>query len=93
MTRRSNLSPAELARQLRIDLPVSKRRLVQRARHNNLDDSLIRELESVLEQEFRSIGEIAAAIREAEVEEDEEGEGRNGNSPGGGSSRGGGEAR
>lgn len=72
---RSSLSAAELARQLRgIDLPVSKRQLVQRARDNNLDDSLIRELESVREQQFRSIGEIAAAIRQVAGQGEEDGE-------------------
>lgn len=80
----SNMSTAELSQQLRgIHLPVSRRELIKRARDNNVDDALIRGLESMPEQEFRSVREIAAAMRQVSGQGEEPGEeGRRGQARG-----------
>lgn len=65
MPKHSSMSTVDLSQQLRgVDFPANKKDLIKRARDNNCDESLIRELESVPDQEFTSVREIAAAMRQ-----------------------------
>lgn len=66
-------SPIDLARHLRgIDFPVQKEDLIQHARDNNADEAVLREMEAMPEQEFRSMKDVTRAMGHAEDEQDEE---------------------
>ena len=72
---KTTVSPIELARQLKgIDFPVNKDDLIQFARDNNADETVLREMEAMPDQEFRSMKDVTRAMGQSEEGEEEGGE-------------------
>ncbi|WAS95105.1 DUF2795 domain-containing protein [Nannocystis punicea] len=68
-------SPIELTHQLRgIDFPVTKKDLIRHARDNNAGDAVVRELEAMPDQEFRSMKDVTRAMGQTEEEDEQGGE-------------------
>ncbi|MFY0535850.1 DUF2795 domain-containing protein [Nannocystis pusilla] len=69
--------PIELTHQLRgIDFPVSKKELIRYARDNNADEAVLREMEAMPEQEFRSMRDVTRAMGQSDESDDRSRSGR-----------------
>ncbi|WP_434420100.1 DUF2795 domain-containing protein [Nannocystis pusilla] len=74
---KAGASPIELTHQLRgIDFPVSKKELIRYARDNNADEAVLREMEAMPEQEFRSMRDVTRAMGQGEASDDRSRSGR-----------------
>lgn len=89
---KSNVSMTDLTRQLsNIDFPVNKKQLIRYARDNNADETVLREMEALPDQEFRTMRDVTRAMGQTE-ETGERGAGEsNVGSPRGGRQSGSGE--
>lgn len=68
----SAVSAADLTHKLRgLDFPADKRDLVERARQSKADDAVMRVLAAMPDQEFASVTDVAAAVRQAREQADE----------------------
>lgn len=66
-------SPSNITRYLRgVDFPARKQDLIRRARDDNAEDEVIRQLEQMPDQEFRSMSDVMSAVGQADRTEDDE---------------------
>ncbi|PCC71996.1 Protein of unknown function [Nannocystis exedens] len=64
-------SPIELTHQLRgIDFPVGKKELIRYARDNNADEAVLRQMESMPDQEYRSMRDVTRAMGQTDESDD-----------------------
>lgn len=74
---KASASPIELTHRLRgIDFPVGKKELIRYARDNNADEAVLREMEAMPEQEFRSMRDVTRAMGQSEESDDRSRSGR-----------------
>lgn len=74
---KAGASPIELTHQLRgIDFPVGKQALIRYARDNNADEAVLREMEAMPEQEFRSMRDVTRAMGQSDESDDRSRSGR-----------------
>lgn len=65
----NSISAADLTQRLKgLGFPASKQDLIRQARDNNADESVMRVLEAMPDQEFASVTDVGAAIRQAREE-------------------------
>src|SRR4051812_1917869 len=63
------VSAADLTVKLKgLDFPAKKQDLIKQARDNNAEDEVMRVLEAMPDQEFGSVADVGAAIRQAREE-------------------------
>ncbi|MFZ6182198.1 DUF2795 domain-containing protein [Nannocystis pusilla] len=74
---KAGASPIELTHQLRgIDFPVNKKELIRYARDNNADEAVLREMEAMPDQEFRSMRDVTRAMGQSDESDDRSRSGR-----------------
>ncbi len=65
----NGVSAADLTVKLKgLDFPAKKQDLIKQARDNDAEDAVMRVLEAMPEQEFASVADVGAAIRQAREE-------------------------
>lgn len=66
-------SPINVTRHLRgIDFPARKKDLIEQARADDADDSIVRQLERMPDQEYQDMADVMAAYGQSDDEESTE---------------------
>ena len=64
-------SPSNITRHLRgMDFPANVQDLIEKARENNADDEVIRQLEQMPDQEYESMADVMAGFGQSGEEQD-----------------------